>query len=276
MCKNLSFVLFLLFPSFLFAQISNVIPNSFSVANASVADIDRWSAFVNPASIVSLEQPTFGVQYENRFLLSELSTKSLMAAFPTKFVNIGVSGSYFGYTSYNEILLGVGFARNFADKFSLGVQFNYQTAYFASANRYYGALFPQIGLSIRLSPSFQLGFNTFNPFQTKINTELSVKQLASVFSLASTYRFSTDLLIRLQVDKELSSDYRVAGGLEYTMLDILVFKAGAYDIGYLIPCIGIETQLNKFNINLNSELHPLLGLINSCSVVFKLSRYAYL
>ena len=262
------FVFLFCFPVFLSAQLSNVIPNSLSVANASVADLSRWSAFANTASLISFERPSLGFQYENRFFLEELSTKSISFVYPNKLVTIGFSGSYFGYSVYNEILLGLGFARNFSDRFSLGVQFNYQAAYFLPLNRYYAALFPQIGLLVNLSPTFTLGFSTFNPFQTKINTETSSKQLASVFSIGCTYSFSDDLLIRFQIDKELSSTYRFAGGLEYKMADLLVFKAGAYDIGYLVPCIGVETKLRKMNVFINTELHPLLGLISSCSISF--------
>jgi hypothetical protein len=238
------------------------------VANSSVADISRWSSFVNPASLVSYENLSFGFQYENRYFIDELSTKSISIAYPTKFVDIGFSGSYFGYSAYNEIMIGLGFARNFSDKFNLGVQFNYQTAYFLELNQYYGALFPQIGLTVNLSPTFTLGFSTFNPFQTQIDTEMSSVQLASVFSIGCTYNFSNDLLMRFQLDKELSSTYRFAGGLEYTILELFVFKAGAYDNQYLVPCIGFEISLPKMNLNINTELHPLLGLINSCSLAF--------
>lgn len=269
MSKILRFILVLLFPSFLFAQVSNVIPNSSSVANASVADLDRWSAFVNPASIVSQTKPSLGFQYENRYLLTELSSKSLMIAYPTSLVDIGFSSSYFGYSLYNEVLVGLGFARNFADKFALGLQFNYQSAYFAPAGRYYGALFPQLGLSLRLSPTVRVGFSTFNPFQAVIKTDLSHKQLASVFSLGSSFQFSDHLSFRLQIDKELSSNYRFAGGIEYSMFGTLVFKLGAYDVGYLVPCIGLETNLKKMNISINTELHPLLGFVSSCSIALR-------
>lgn len=254
-----------------FSQISGIIPSANSIANTSVSDSKSWTAFNNPAMISYVEKAEMGIQYENRFIINELSTKSFQAAYSTDFANAGLSFSYFGYSLYHEMLIGLGFARNFSDHFALGVQFNYLNAYFSAINDYKTAFFPQIGLNVNISPVLNLSFNTFNPFQTNITTEYVTKRIPSVFSLGTAYSFADNLVWRVQIDKEISSNYRFATGFDYEMLRFLKVKLGAYAHNYLVPCLGLGFKTGAFHFDLNGELHPILGVntLASLKYVFK-------
>lgn len=257
---------------FLQSQLSSIIPSSPAIASTTVADTHYWSGFNNPAMLGYIDKPEFAMQFENRYILSELSTKSIQFGMPSTLINTGISFSHFGYSLYHEMLLGVSFARNFSDKFSMGVQFNYYTIYFSASDSYRGALLPQLGLSVKLTPDFSLGFSTFNPFQTNITTEFVTKKIPSLFSLGTEYYFSKYLVWRTQADKELSSNYRVAMGFEYQMLPSFAFKLGAYGSDYLIPCLGVGIQTGKFLIDLNCEMHPLLGLNTQAAIKYRFGK----
>ena len=262
-----------LFFSNLFSQITDVLPSSSSIAESSVSDIRNRSAFSNPAMLGYLEMTEIGFQFENKFLIPELATKSLQAGFSTKLINVGFSFSHFGYSLYHEMLFGVGLARNFSDKFAMGVQFNYYTAYLAATNSYRGTLLPQFGLSVRFSPVFSMGFNTFNPFQTNIYTDFVVKRIPSLFSLGTEYYFSPELVWHTQVDKEVSSNFRFATGFEYQMIENLSVKLGAYGSDYLVSCLGFGLNFGSFLFDLNCELHPLLGLNTLAAVKYKFNNH---
>jgi hypothetical protein len=259
---NRTIILFISFflCGFLSAQISTVLPSSVSIANTFVSDSRNWTAFGNPANIGYIENTEIGTQFENRYLIPELSTKSVQLCIPTKLLNSGLSYSYFGYSLYHEMMIGAGFSRNFSDKFAMGLQFNYYTAYFNASNSYHGAFLPQLGLSVKLTPGFSLGFQSFNPFQTNIRTDLGTKRLPSIFSLGTEYFFSNELIWRTQIDKEVSSNYRFATGFEYQMLQAMNIKLGAYASDYLVPCLGVGFGSGQLKFELNCELHPLLGL----------------
>ena len=245
-----------------YAQISPVIPSSVSVAGASSAVMNDWSAFHNPAALAHVDRTEIAAQFENRFMMKELSTKSVQAGFNTGPVNVGLSFSYQGYSVYNEMIAGLGLARNFGDKFSMGVQFDYYTAYFSASDesRYRGAVLAQFGVASTILPKLTVGFNTFNPFQTNIKTEFSTRRIPSVFSIGTNYAFADNLIWLTQIDKEASSSFRFASGFEYTMIRELTVKLGAYGTDYLIPCLGFGIHLGGFHFNLNGKLHPLLGL----------------
>jgi hypothetical protein len=269
MKKIIALIIILSFCKILLSQISSIIPSSKSIAGTSVTNQKDWSGFTNPAHLGYLETTEIGLQFENRYLISELSTKSFQAGFATNLVNAGVCFSYSGYSLYHEMLVGLALARNFSDQFAMGVEFNYYSAYFVASNSYRGALLPQVGLSVKLSPSFSLGFNSFNPFQTNINTEYVVKRIPSVFSLGTGYFFSPELVWRTQIDKEVSSNYRFATGFEYQMIENLSVKLGAYGSDYLVPCLGFGFNSGSFLFDLNCELHPLLGLNTLAAIKYR-------
>ena len=272
MKKINSLLITILFCQLVYTQISIIVPASTSIAQTSVAEIQSWTAFNNPAILGNLEQSEVGFQFENRYLIPELSTKSVQVAFVSNRVNTGLSFSHFGYSLYHEMLIGLGFARNFSDKFAMGVQFNYYTAYFSASNSYRGALFPQVGISMRLSPNFSLGFNAFNPIQTNLKTEYTIKRIPSIFSLGTEYFFSPDFIWRTQMDKELSSNYRFATGFEYKMLHTFAIKLGAYGSDYLVPCLGLGYDVGSFLVDLNCELHPLLGLNTMAAIRYRFRK----
>jgi len=272
MKKIISLLAIIIFCQSLHAQISTIIPSSPAIALTSVADTRTWTAFNNPAILGYLDKPEFALQVENRYLLSELSTKSIQLALPSGLINGGISFSHFGYSLYNEMLLGLCFARNFSDKFAMGVQFNYYTAFFSASNSYHGAFLPQLGISVRLSNDFSIGFNTFNPFQSNIQTEFVTKRLPSIFSLGTEYFFSGDFVWRTQLDKEVSSNYRLAMGFEYQMLHSMAFKLGAYGSDYLVPCLGVGFNTGRFLIDLNCEMHPLLGLNTLAAIKYRFGK----
>jgi len=256
----------------LHSQLSTVIPSSTSIASTSVSDTRNRAAFNNPAMIGYADKPELALMIENRFLLTQLSTKSIQFTLPSDLINSGISLSYFGYSLYHDILIGLGFARNFSDKFAMGVQFNYFTSFFSASNSYRGALLPQIGLSVFLSSDFCLGFNTFNPFQTNIKTEYVVKRLPSIFSIGSACFFSHDFVWRTQLDKEVSSNYRLASGFDYQLLPAFLIKLGAYGSDYLVPCLGVGLNAGAFGIDLNCEMHPLLGLNTLAALRYRFGR----
>ena len=253
------------------AQIAPVVASSVSIANTSVAVLSDWSAFQNTAALAHVENIEVAAQYENRFMMKELSTRSVQTGFNTKYVNVGLSFSYQGYSAYNEMITGLGLARNFGDKFSMGVQFDYYTAYFSASdeNRYRGAVLAQFGVAATIFPQLTVGFHTFNPFQTTIKTEFSEKRIPSIFSIGTNYAFADNLNWLSQIDKEASSNFRFASGFEYSMIRELTVKLGAYDTGYLIPCLGFGVHLGSFHFYLNGELHPLLGLNTVANLKFR-------
>jgi hypothetical protein len=254
-----------------FSQISNILPSSGTIASATVSETKHWLAFSNPATVGYYDFAEVGFQYENKFIIKELSTKSAQLLIPNSLLNVGLSFSQFGYSQYYETMIGVAFARNFGDKFAMGLQLNYYDAFSIATNSHSSVFLPQLGLSVRFSPTFNMGFQSFNPLQTSIRTQLITKQIPSIFSLGTEYFFIPDLVWRMQIDKELHSNYRFATGFEYQMLEMVTVKMGGYGYDYLIPCLGVGFNFGRLNMGVDSDIHPLLGLTPRALVKYRLN-----
>lgn len=243
-----------------FAQLTEIIPSSVSIANTSVARTDNWSGFGNPASLIQSEGIQAAMQFENKSLLPELSTKLLQAAYNHKLMNVGVAFSHFGYSKYNEMLVGLVLARNFGDKFSLGLQGNFYTSYFSDKIKYQSTFIPQVGMTAHLTPQFTLGFHAFNPFQQNLKTDYIEKRLPSIFSIGTNYYFTENIAWLTQIDKEVSTNFRFATGFEWQLLETFGVKIGGYASEYFVGCFGMGVQFVGLKLDVNCELHPVLGV----------------
>ena len=271
--KRFFFFLMALLPVCIsFPQIAYPVPSSVSVANTSVADIKNMSPVHNPASLSACPAPTLGIFFENRYIITELATKSFFAAYPTHNFVSAFSCIHHGFSLYHEIILGMAFARDFSGKFSLGMQFNYHAAYFASTNSYHGTIYPQIGLHLPVDDNWIIGFHVFNPFGSHIKGESLTKFVPAVFSLGFAYDFSAELCWRFQADKELSSNYRIATAFDYSIDKKTRFQLGIYGGEYLVPCLGFGFVLRPFTFDLIAEIHPLLGLNTIAQLQFGLNK----
>lgn len=271
--KKFSCTLFfsLLLTASIVAQSSaTAIPSATAPANASVAYADSWGIFHNPAILTSVKNTTATLGYENKFFVSELSTASAGVAIPTKYVQVGVALSHFGYSAYSETQVGIALARSFTDKFSMGVQFNYYSVYFSprERERSQGVVVAQIGLLSELSKGFYIGFNAYNPAQTNIKTDLVEKRIPSIFNLGAMYRFSDKLLWLAQVNKEIGSEVGWATGFEYQVIDVLSVRLGGYGSPF-VPSLGVGLKFGKFRFDANFEQHPALGISSVGSLKYE-------
>lgn len=256
----------------LYAQITPAFPASVSVANTSVSDLQNWTPFHNPASLSTKTVPQLCFLFENRYIITTLASKNVSFVLPANQFIAAFSATYHGFSLYHEILMGLTFARNFAERFSIGLQFNYHMVYFAPSNRYYATIYPQIGLTIPFNDAFRIGFHVFNPFGSHVRGELQTKYIPAVFSLGCAYDFSPEFSWRLQTDREMSSSYRFATGFDYLINKKARFQLGAYAHEFLIPCLGFGFGFSPFTFDLSVELHPLLGLNTIAQLQYSFNR----
>jgi hypothetical protein len=250
---------FFLYLSQVHAQSNVIIPASYSAGNASVAREGDWIPFHNPALLEGSDESKITMLVENRFAVSELSTEAASVQFPINPVKVGVAISHFGFSTYSEMMVGLAVAHTFDKLLTLGIQFNYYSAYFSSEQGNKGTLLPQIGLLSELSPNFFIGFSAFNPTRQQIHYQFVTKNIPTIFNLGTSYRFSKDFVWLTQLSKALDSTIQWALGFEYQPVDILTMRLGGYGTPF-IPTLGAGVKLNQFRVNVNFERHPVLGI----------------
>lgn len=249
---------FLLFDG-LFAQVTTIVPNSYVPANASVSYVEAWLPFHNPAALAHEKVGMVQLQYDNKYITKELSTALVSGCYSNKYVNVGASFSYFGYSIYNEMLVGLTFARSFGEHFSLGIEFDYYTVFFSPTERYRGTLTANIGMQAKVVEKFYISFAAFNPVFSKIKTEFMDKSLPVVFSLGTLYQITEQVDWLVQLDKEVKSPLRWATGVEYRPFKEFLVNVGVYGSDYAVPTLGVGFGFSGFEFRLNTEYHTVLG-----------------
>ena len=108
--------------------------------------------------------------------------------------------------------------------------------------------------------------------QQSIKTLYVEKRIPSVFSLGCGWKMADNLHLLLQTDKNMSGNYRFAGGFEYDIKEFLTLKTGVYNAEYLVPSLGFGLKMHTFDFHLNAELHPILGLTTLASISYKFHK----
>jgi len=269
---NVLFCAFIIFTMSSNSQTINIINSSTSVAHTGTSDIGEWTTLNNPAALAYVKTFQIGLLYDNRFGMSQLATKAIQIAYPSKGFNCATSISHYGYSLYNELNCGLILARNFGDKFAIGIQSNYYATYFSNLNRYLGTLIVQFGVNTQISPNLSMAFHAFNPMQLDIKTDNSQKYVISLFSFGSNYSFTPQCSWRAQIDKQLHFPYRIATAIDYRVVEPLKIKVGAYYSQFFVPCLGLALYQHGFVLHLNSEVHPFLGITNCFALKYNFNN----
>lgn len=262
---GLSLLLILCLPAA--AQITEVIPSSPFIANTATARTDYWAAFHNPASLVQQERFNIAFQYENKYLIGELSTELLQASYTNPYVNVGVAYSFFGYAHYSEMMAAVALARQFG-RFSLGLQANLICIYAGEMVGYKCTAVPQLGTVVQITPKFALGFQTFNPFLQSLKLTETRRLLPAIYSLGFDYHFLKNMRWDLQADYDINNTFRIATGYEWNAVRQLTLKLGLYYYRYIVTCLGVGLHFAGFQTNISAELHPVLGVNLLCQLSY--------
>lgn len=230
-----------------------------SIGGTSVTDIHRPGVFTNPAHAVNFANPLLFAVYDNRYGITELASKGLRFSYPFTHFSSSLDVRYSGFGSYHELLGGLSFARNFGGKFSMGLQFIVESRYAVESDRYYSALYPQLGITVPLSETLLLGVSVINPFATAMLYESETRSLASVYSVGVRMRFSESVCWRLQADQEISNRLRWGTAFEFDLLDKITVQAGVQHLDFFVPALGVGFAFSNLQFDLVSSLHPFLG-----------------
>lgn len=237
-----------------------------ALAGASVGLSDIWSVYGNQAGLANISRAEIGGSFQNRFLISELSSRSLVFSFPVQSSVFAGSVSQFGKNAFRQEKYGLAYARQIFPKLNFGVQFNYYRFYLPEDNRSAGSSGIELGVQYLLSHQLILGIHVMNPYQTGIATMSGTYQFPGRFNFGAVFRLSNDFSLSSELEHDLSSHLTIRSGMEYTILEKLYLRAGFSGKPYQLSA-GLGFQVKKIILDLAGSCNQYLG--NSPSVSFQ-------
>ncbi|MCG3166199.1 MAG: hypothetical protein POELPBGB_01976 [Bacteroidia bacterium] len=267
---------FLLF-SFLFCTISlafsgnenlPVGARSAAIGNASVCLVDVWSVYHNQANLAYHKNISAAVYYENKFLVKEMSLQSAAFVLPTKKLGtFALSYSGFGYSLYRESKYNLSYSMNFGPNFSAGVGMNYLNTYISENYGRRNAFTVELGLRATVLKKLVVGFHAYNLTRAKM-ANYNNERIPTILRLGLQYNFSEKIFLSTEVEKDIDYKPVFKAGMEYRPAKLFYIRAGI-STNPFISSFGIGFNISgKFNIDLASTVHPVLGLSPMASLSY--------
>jgi len=237
------------------------------MANSSLCLNDVWSIYNNPGAFGTLEKTTLGFSYENRFLLKELSSQSLVFGLHTKKSgNFGIHFQQYGFNLYREMNGGFTYGMKLFDNFSAGISINYHGVFLAENYGSKSTVSAGLGLLYSLNEKFKLGMRVQNISRAKL-VEFDDERLPTNFSLGFLYQISKKTLLTFEAEKDLIHNVNFKGGLEIQAHEILILRLGVNSYPFQ-SAFGLSLKLKKFQFDFATKWHTTLGLSPSGGLIY--------
>ena len=193
-----------------------------ALANASVCLEDVFSYHNNPANSAEISTVSFGLAYENRFLLKELQHQSYAVSIPLGSGVFSIGGNTFGYRDYRAFKNGLGYSMKLLDALSVGVQINHQMVRLSGSYGINQTLTGEFGLAYKVSKSWRFGIAVFNLGRNEMIEE-PMERYPTSMRIGTAYNVSKIVLLVAELENDILHPLRFKSGVEYEPLQNLLF-----------------------------------------------------
>jgi hypothetical protein len=224
-----------------------------------------WSSFHNQALLAYNNSFSFGINYENRFSIRELGTRSAGFTIPAGKASLGAVYSHFGYADFKREMAGLACGLKLTDKISAGVQVDYfsEKAFGEYDNNQ--SVTCEAGLLVIPSENIRIGIHLFNPVPNSIRKNY----LPTRLRVGAGTNLNNLLFTGVEAEMSSGSKLIIRTGFEYEAAKKLWIRGGfstnnnsfSFGLGYLIKVAQID---------LGFVTHERLGVTSSVSLVFKI------
>jgi len=240
---------------------------SAGMGRVSVAMRGFWGIQNNQAGMALIDKYSVGIHYESRFGINELSTKSAAIIAPLNFGVIGLSFNHYGYSNYNEMKLGLAYARSFGRRFRVGIQLDFLSTTIGDNYGKKNNVTFEIGIQSDITENITIGAYTFNPVMVKL-ADYNQEKLASVFRLGLAYKFDKGFIVSVEAEKSTNiHPILLRLGIEYQLKTKFFFRAGIAS-RYEIFSFGFGMKFKYFKFDLAATMHESLGFSPQSSLIF--------
>ncbi len=230
-------------------------PRLTAMGNSGVALRDVWSAQSNQAGLAGLSGPVLATGYRSNLLSSDISTRSIVFAYPLKSDVFSVALQEYGFSSYSEQKAGLSWCRVFG-ALSMALNVNLHQVQIDS----YGssrAFSLEAGFQYMLSKKLILGSHLSNPGQMNFDRSAGA-EIPTAIEMGASFQLSDKLLLSGSLVNRFnySSDFHT--GLDYKPLSCLSFRAGL-NLNPFRQFAGFGYKYMHLEVDAAASYHPELG-----------------
>lgn len=237
-----------------------------AMGNSTVAVIDHWNFTGNFKNYSQNFKPTIAIGYATYFYENELSTQNLKFILPIKSYELGINFQRYGINEFNEITTGASLAKNFGNRFSIGLRANYHQLKIENYGSTTGFSL-DAGVLYHISHQLTVAFNIINPAEQKYNTSAVALQLPSIFTIGAAYQASNKILVAASLSKNFKEKFDVGLGIEYQLIPFISLRGGT-TIKPFKQYGGLGIAYKKFNLDLTVANDIYLGYSSQIGIAY--------
>ncbi len=222
--------------------------------------VDGWSIFNNIGALGALEQSSGMLSYQNRYDISAFQVVGGGYVQHTRPFNAGVSFFRFGDDLFNQQKMSLAIGNSF-DQVSLGLGVSF-VQYSIESLGNQQAIVLEFGGLAALTEELTLGAHAYNITQSRLSDE---ETLPTVLKAGLAYTPTSDLLISVEVQKDLDFDAILRAGLEYEIVKHVWIRTG-FGTEPFKSAFGAGWQWKSFVIDYAFNDQTDLGAIHEFSL----------
>ncbi len=226
-----------------------------------------WSSFHNQANLAENKSFSLGFNYENRFGIAELSTRSAGLIIPAGKTSIAAVYSHFGYSDFKRDITGIACGLKLSDKVSAGVQTDYYSIRTFGEYNNYKIITYEAGLIVLPEEGTRIGIHFFNLLPNSLRNKL----LPVSLRVGAGKYLNKTVFAAIEGEMSTGNKLFIRTGLEYGMSKNLWLRGGfctennafSFGLGFLAKFVQID---------LGFVTHEKLGVTSSASLIFKINK----
>ena len=253
-----------------YAQIGsfNIGGRSAGMAGASLTLGDEYSLFNNIGGLGYVENHAAFASYQNRYGISQFQVIGAGAVYTHDIGNAGVGFYKFGDDIYSEQRIHLAIS-NKIQMVSLGLGVDY-LQYNVSTAGTSQALAIQFGGIAEITPQLRFGAHIFNLNQAKFDSETG-ERIPTVMKGGFSYRPTNELMLNLEIEKDLDFDEVFKAGIEYQIVENVFARTGISTQPFIGTFgVGFYPKNLKFDYGFSNE--STLGSIHEISVAYSFKK----
>lgn len=235
-----------------------------SMGNANTTITDEWSLFNNVGGISGLEKGAVFFGYNRFFDIEGFDKVALGVVQPIGVGSLGLSAVRFGDALYSEQMLSTAFGNKIGF-----VRLGFRASYYQLRIDEFGtssAFLFDLGGIVELIPSVSFGAYISNFTASTLNN-IDQSKLPVTMQIGISYLPTEDIILNLDVHKDVDFDAEIRAGLEYRIIEKVFVRTGINSNPFR-AYFGGGLKFGKFKLDYAVTSHQFLGMSHQASVTF--------
>jgi len=243
-----------------------------ALSYTSVTLTDAWSVTNNQAGLAFNHIKLIGINCSDRFMLSDLSTQTVIASLPVGTGSLGSSFSLFGSSPYHEEHFCIAYGRKLIEWFGAGIGLNYHYYTVEATAQTSSAITGDIGILAMPVEEIKIGLQVLNISKSKFNRSKKDELTSGIRFGFSYSEKEENYLLGVQIDWNNYKQINVRMAAECLLIKSLFIRFGVKLLDAASYSFGLGIQRQRILIDLGFEENTCLGLSSSISWIIELDK----